>query len=66
MKLLLCQVSLLDVPMIMMIQPISSGVMVGLFAFSVLAPWWQSQESDQIWSVRSSDLGVRMYKVSRQ
>jgi hypothetical protein len=43
-----------------------------LFVFSVVAPWWPSQESDQteIWSVRSANLGVDlhacMYKFSGQ
>jgi hypothetical protein len=41
---------------------ISSGVMA-LFVFSVLAPWWPSQESDwtKIWYVSCSYLVVRMY-----
>jgi hypothetical protein len=32
---------------------------LALFVFSVLAPWWPSQESDQTetWSGRSCDLG---------
>jgi hypothetical protein len=46
---------------------ISSGV-IALFVFSVLAPWWPSQESDRTenWSVQSFHLGVHMYKVSGQ
>jgi hypothetical protein len=46
---------------------ISSGVIV-LFAFSVLATWWPSQESDrtEIWSVESFHLGVHIHKVSGQ
>jgi hypothetical protein len=44
----------------------SSGV-IALFVFSVLAPWWPSQESETaIWSVSYSYLVVRMYKVSGQ
>jgi hypothetical protein len=47
-----------------MIQPLVEEI--ALFVFSVLAPWWPSQESDRtkIWSVRSGDLGIHMYKVS--
>jgi hypothetical protein len=35
------------------VQAISSGV-IAHFSFSVLAPWWPSQESDrtEIWSLR--------------
>jgi hypothetical protein len=46
---------------------ISSGV-IALFAFSVLALWWPSQESDrtEIWSALSFHLRVHMYKVSGQ
>jgi hypothetical protein len=46
---------------------IGSGV-IALYVFSVLAPWWPSQESDwtEIWFVQSFHLGVHMYNVSGQ
>jgi hypothetical protein len=44
------------------------GFEIAVFVFSVLAPWWPSQESDwtEIWSVSYSILVVHMYKVSGQ
>jgi hypothetical protein len=67
--LVLSHISLLDVPMIKFgdVPAISAGVLA-LFAFSVLAPWWPNQESEQteIWSVQSFHLGAHMYNVSGQ
>jgi hypothetical protein len=68
--LVLCHVSLLDIPMPKKIgddPAISSGV-IALYVFSVLAPCWPNQESDwtEIWSVSYSYLVVHMYKVSGQ
>jgi hypothetical protein len=47
------------------IQPLVQELIIALFVFSVLVPWWPSQESDwtEILSVRYSYLVVHIYKV---
>jgi hypothetical protein len=49
-------------------DPIICSEVIALFVFSILAPWWPGQESNQTetWHGRSCDLGVHMYKVSGQ